>query len=154
MANGHVLISSQTLASAVASVTFSSIPSTYRDLMVVMQGDLVGNTYWNIQFNGDTTAANYPYVAMNGGAATTLGTNFYNVWFNGLRNQAILHVLDYSATDKHKTLIGRNNTGGSANNGTAGAQRWASTAAVTSVTLNGNANFNSGCIFYLFGVAG
>ena len=69
------LISSQTLGGTTASVTFSSIPSTYNDLKLVVsaRGDnastLVG---LNIKLNGDT-ATNYSDTVLYG-AVTSSGS--------------------------------------------------------------------------------
>ena len=57
------LISSQTLGSSTASVTFSSIPTSYNDLKLVAsaRGDATGNSIGiNTKLNSDT-ATNYSY---------------------------------------------------------------------------------------------
>jgi hypothetical protein len=58
---GLVLISSQTLASAATNIDFSSIPSTYTHLRVVMQGQLDANIVDPVflYFNADYTDTNY-----------------------------------------------------------------------------------------------
>lgn len=59
MPSSRFLISSQTLGSSAASVTFSSIPATYTDLVVKisaksdMSGTGARNTY--VEFNGNTS---------------------------------------------------------------------------------------------------
>ena len=72
MANATmILISSQTLGGTTASVTFSSIPSTYNDLKLVcsMRGDvsaLLGAV--KVAFNGDS-ATNYSYTNLLGNSS-------------------------------------------------------------------------------------
>ena len=65
------LISSQTLGGTTASVTFSSIPSTYNDLKLVVsaRGDTAsfGNQI-NIKLNNDTTT-NYSYTDLYGNSS-------------------------------------------------------------------------------------
>ena len=143
------LIASNVLSSSAASVSFSSIPATYRDLVLVTTGR---NISWELYINGDT-GANYSRVYMRGTGTseqTGAGTeNFVRVnqW------EAIIQFMDYSATDKHKTILMRSNTYYQATQ--ADAQRWANTAAITSLELNaGSGNtFPSGTQTYLYGIA-
>ena len=61
-----------TLASAAASYTFSSIPSTYTDLVIAATGLTTAGTTLAMRFNGDT-ATNYSdtYLLGNAGAASS-----------------------------------------------------------------------------------
>ena len=73
MASTYTLISSNTLSSSAASVTFSSIPSTYTDLVlrVSARSDNGGSSYdyCNLVFNSDT-AANYSETWIRGNGST------------------------------------------------------------------------------------
>jgi hypothetical protein len=63
-----------------------------------------------------------------------------------------MDLIDYSATDKHKTILSRLNNTARATN--ALINRWPSTAAITSIRINGNgANFTTGSTFALYGVS-
>ena len=66
------LISSQTLGGTTASVTFSSIPSTYNDLKLVVsaRGDMAStaNIGIGVKFNGDS-ATNYSYTQLYGNSS-------------------------------------------------------------------------------------
>jgi hypothetical protein len=152
----------QSLSSSASTVTFSSIPGTYRDLRLVIQG--IGSTS-NMQprmtINNDT-AANYNYVSMQGdGASATSssasGTTFIPFTFNSRVQttydwQSVVEVLDYSATDKHKTGILR--PGNSANGVEAIGSRWASTSAVTSIQIYFfSGTWAAGSTFALYGVS-
>ena len=146
-----------TLGSTASSVTFSSIPATYRDLIVVWDGTISSpsSTTISFRFNGDT-GANYSSVYMFGsGASTASGTNLPNGMAfqqgaGGVIN-AIATVMDYSATDKHKTWLSRSNS--TADLVMAWAGRWANTAAITSVALiPSSSTFASGNTFSLYGV--
>lgn len=57
---GYTLISSQTMAS-VSSVTFSSIPGTYQDLVLILRGYYAssGTPLMQWEINSDTTTTNY-----------------------------------------------------------------------------------------------
>ena len=49
-------ISTQTLGSAVATVTFSSIPQTYTDLVLIVNTQTSNNVNVFMRFNGDTSS--------------------------------------------------------------------------------------------------
>jgi hypothetical protein len=150
-----------TLGSSASSVTFSNIPATYRDLIVVFNGGCVsGVANMRMSLNGNTTDANYSGVRMDGtGSGTESGTltagqarfvNYYGYLEANLNGNIIIQVMDYSATDKHKTYLSRANH--AANGVSAVAGRFASTSAVTSVMLDG-ADFRTGSTFNLFGIS-
>ena len=145
-----------TLGSTATSVSFSNIPATYRDLILVFDGTLNGNEGLGIRFNDATT--NYTDVAMTGnGSSASSGTNSSSSSINiayivvAGRNNAIVQIMDYQATDKHKTLLARSNSG----QVQAYAGRWASTNAITKVTFLqvGFATISAGSTFSLYGIA-
>jgi hypothetical protein len=152
-----------TLASSAASVTFSSIPATYRDLILVIQSGAVGNdSNVRLRFNGDT-GSNYSYVRMYGtGSGSGSSDSTTSTGFQAARQTAnnvggfgmgVVNIMDYSATDKHKTALVR--SGLASEITMAHAARWANTAAVTSITLLGfelGTNFLAGSRFDLYGV--
>jgi hypothetical protein len=122
--------------SAVSSVTFSSIPATYRDLVIV--GDFIGsgNALVNVNFNNDT--GNRTRVGMFGDSVSAGSFTASNIVLGAAltatRNAAILQIMDYSATDKHTTTLLRSNNAG-ISDVSAQAGRWASTAAVNEIDL-------------------
>ena len=152
-------IASQTLTSSAASVTFSSIPGTYRDLVLVANGiaDDVSR-FMMCRLNSDT-GSNYNYVAMwgDGSSATsssTSGDSLVRLTIDGgsTRKQAIMNLMDYSVTDKHKSMLIRGDVPQS--HTVAWANRWASTSAVTSITvLMSGGSLQTGSTFSLYGVA-
>jgi hypothetical protein len=154
------LVASATLGTAASSVTISSIPGTYRDLVLV--ADVLGVTSEvsvALEFNGDT-GSNYTYLRMLGNGSTAAagnGTNPYtstgaDVASTTVRGNAIFHIMDYSVTDKHKTTLIRTNYPSSLV--VAGASRWANTSAITSIkiltTVAGN--YAVGSSFHLYGI--
>jgi hypothetical protein len=151
-----------TLGSAVSSVTFSSIPATYRDLILVVNGSHSNQSYSRMRINGDT-GSNYSAVDMKGnsnGATSATGTytTIDIIWNEITSNSQYLstvNLMDYSATDKHKTLLVR--AKGTASNGGlstfADSWRWANTAAITSLNLYASTGtYNVGSTFSLYGV--
>jgi hypothetical protein len=149
-----------TLGSAAASVTFSSIPATYRDLILI--GVATGSTtlQGRIRLNGDT-GSNYNYVRMSGSGSAATSVSAVNQTFgfvSGIAQatttgalQIKIDIMDYSATDKHTTVVSRADQ--AANGAEAFANRWANTAAVTSVqVLTSTGNWAIGSTFNLYGV--
>ena len=156
------LLESVTLATAASSVTFSSIDQTFKDLVIVSTGFASAvSAYTYGWLNGDTTNGNYSYVALDatGGAFSFTGNSPFLglVYAPADGNQAlnINQILDYSATDKHKSILNRFNNGGTRTQAT--VLRWANTAAITSIELNhgsGTDTYAAGCTFNLYGIAG
>ncbi len=150
-----------TLGSSQASVTFSNISQAYRDLVVVVVAK--GTSAFYVRFNGDTTSNAYFDVSMEGtGVGTASNTAANNGFFvpansatnNPFNGSTIANwtgnVMDYSTTDKHKTMLSRfNRVDGSV---IASAERWANSSALTSIVLIGN-NWTSGDTFALYGVS-
>ena len=136
-------LATTTLGSAVASITFGSIPSTYRDLVVV-HNVVDGALGLGLRFNGDT-GSNYAEVNAGSRSTLTSSNNATRTYFrleylsehpSGQVGSSITNIMDCSATDKHKIALNRNNgyeAGGVALAMNAG--RWASTNAITSVTV-------------------
>jgi hypothetical protein len=127
-----------------SSYTFSSIPATYTDLVLVlgsMTFTLGGNP--QIQYNGDT-ATNYSNTDLYGtgsaaGSTYNTSNNYINVGFSATNGSAtepatiILHIMSYANTNVNKTLIGRGNRAGGEVQTNSGL--WRSTAAITSLTV-------------------
>lgn len=149
-----------TITGAAATVTFASIPATYRDLRIVVNAATLteGNIF--IQVNNDT-GSNYSQVNMRGFSSTSYAsssgtsTRIQSNYSTGLQttSRAIntYDILDYAQTDKHKTILIRANH---ADELDAIAGRWASTSAINSVKLTANdaTTFTAGSTFALYGV--
>jgi hypothetical protein len=152
----YTALATVTLGSSASSVTFSSIPATYRDLIVVVEGLSAGGDSALMTLNGDT-GSNYTYVRMfgtgSGSGASSSGTSreIFNIYSS--RGTNIIQIMDYSATNKHKTSISRSNTANTIV--MAFASRWANTAAVNSVALSlGGTTFAATTTLSLYGVIG
>lgn len=156
----YTLLDSVTLASSAASVTFSSITQDYRDLVLVVEGLGVSAGFFGYRFNSDSGANYNSLVAIgDGSSGSSFGSSGDNIGYIGgqysttVKTLSILQIMDYSATDKHKSVIARNNR---ADGFTAmAAGRWASTAAITSIYLdftNTALDFDTGSTFYLYGI--
>jgi hypothetical protein len=157
-------ISTTTLGSATATVSFSSIPGTYTDLVLIIDGAMAssGNTVY-CRINGNT-GSNYSttYVGGNGSSAysgrgsnRTDGVNlggFQSGYTTG-RYTIVATFMNYSNATTNKTVLSRwNDTGGSVE---ASVSLFRSTDAITSLEVrnNGGQNFVSGSMFTLYGIA-
>ena len=141
-----------TLGSSASSVTFSSIPATYRDLVLVSSISVTAGGNATISFNGDT-GANYSRVYMLGTGSSAISGSDTSRQFTqvttGLRTSNITQIMDYSATDKHKAVLVRDNN---TTDGVVGyAFRWANLSAITSITIT--ASFASTATFALYGIS-
>jgi hypothetical protein len=152
-----------TVTGSGSSVTFSSIPSTYKNLQIRYM-DLSGvlPTILDLQFNSDT-AANYsstqPYgdgsSAAAGGAANT---TYIGVGVSGSStypSAGVVDILDYQNTNKYKTVRTLNGVDVNGAGGYAwfSSGSWRNTNAVASITLFINRySFNQYSSFALYGV--
>lgn len=156
-------IATQTLGSAAATVTFSSIPSTYTDLILVSVpiASSGSTTYVALQFNGDT-GTNYSetYMTGSGSAATSARDTSVNATYlynsgapttTGLN--VITHIQNYSNSTTNKTLLTRSNNSAAFVNAYVGL--WRNTAAITSIVIapvGGSGTYAAGSTFTLYGI--
>jgi hypothetical protein len=153
-------IATTTLGSAAASYTFSSIPSTYTDLILITSGNIATASDRGLQFqvNGDTSG-NYSltYLDGNGSAASSgRGSNELNGSV-GLSSSAsivanVAHFMNYSNTTTYKTVLSRGNNAGARVR--AAVNLWRSTSAINSITIFDTAyNLSAGFTATLYGIA-
>ncbi len=144
-----------TLQAATPSVTFSSIPNTYRDLILTIDGSLSGTV--RLRFNGDE-GSNYSFVSAAGNnnnapysvSGTTTFINPSPDFGVNTQFDTRFQIIDYSATDKHKTVLARH--GMSAQSPNMVAARWANTNAIITVEVSTATNsYAAGTIFCLYG---
>lgn len=152
-------IATTTLGSAAASHTFSSIPATYTDLIMVISAKSTTDSYVKIQYNGDT-ASNYSTTSIyggSGGAGSKRGSNmtywqtFYN-YNGGDWTTQIFHIFNYANTTTFKTAILRENAPQYEVGANVGM--WRKTPeAINSIKIETvSGNFNSGSTFTLYGI--
>ena len=156
-----------------STITFSSIPSTYKHLQIRAIARQVSGGYSSqsptIRFNGDTTAGNYnahqlfgngsSAVASNNGANLPRFVQGSAIASSSMYGAVIVDIIDYASTSKYKTMraFGGNDTNGDAN----GANQieldsalWMSTSAISSITITErNAqSFTTASTFALYGI--
>jgi len=148
-------IANTTLGSSATSITFSSISQSYRDLVLVINGPAMFGDV-SLRLNSDS-GNNYSYVVMYGTGSSSLSgqassQSLAAISYNAASSpfSVIVNFLDYSATDKHKTLLSRGNQADAYV--LAYADRWANTAAITSIQILNN-TYPVGTTLALYGVA-
>jgi hypothetical protein len=148
----YIALQNITLPSNQTEVTFASIPSSYRDLVLVYNGTNSNSAAgMEIYLNNDT--GNRFWVWMIGDASATSSTGSVFHFFGTTSLAAsILNIMEYSSTDKHKILLWQDNVEGVVR---VNAGRWGSTAPVTSVKIARTAGqtIQAGSTFALYGIA-
>ena len=156
--NTYVALATNTLSSATASVTFSSISGAYTDLIIVGSVKLTSSgDYLGLQFNGDT-ASNYSRTRLSGNGSAASSERESSIARINMYNQSssnfytnIIHIQNYSNTTTYKTVLSRNDIVEWNTNAQVGL--WRSTSAITSITLIGGGNLATGTTFTLYGIA-
>ena len=161
---GFTLISSTSLSGA--SVTVSSIPSTYTHLMVIFQKVFCNSNDYPLKFqlNGDT-GGNYPYNSIYSysgtvSASASTGNDNFQI-FSRMRNAAdtklnlfgTYWIYDYT-TSTNKGLQANIYSADSGGNTvfSTGYGNYSSSSAITSITaIAGGVNFSGGTM-YVYGV--
>jgi hypothetical protein len=166
--NTYEAIATQTLGSDTTTVTFSSIPGTYTDLVLVMNyRSTRTNTYGypKVNFNGDT-GTNYSLTDLSGngssiGSGRTTNTTGFGLT-EGMGNTAAanlfgqfnISIQNYSNSTTYKTLLSRGGSAVTGNSLAAQVCLWRSTSAITSIVITDNSGFNimTGSSFSLYGI--
>jgi hypothetical protein len=155
-------IATTTIGSNVASYTFSSIPSTYTDLVLISfsKTTITGDNLF-LDFNSDT-AGNYSstYLYGNGSSASSGRGSNQSGLLVGTADSAqfitiIANIMNYSNTTTNKSVISRtNDTAGLYPAVGARAGLWRSTSAINSIKIyvaNGG-NLATNSTFTLYGI--
>lgn len=151
------------------SVTFSSIPSTYKHLQVRIFGRMGAGARFQMRFNGDT-GANYALHTYLGGGTSAYGLSgtgstitFMQLGYTdgdaSIFCANVVDILDYTNTSKNTTM--RALTGYDKNTLTSGevglwSGLWMNTSAVSSITIfsNNGATIDANSSFALYGIKG
>lgn len=163
----YALIETVTLGSTAASVTFSSIPQTYTDLIVVANiGIAVSDDYPALRVgNGSVdTGSNYSLTGVSGnGSSATSGRDSNRVaWYTSFCNTSnpgnynlIFNLQDYANTTTFKSGLIRTNFASA--HTSALVVLWRSTSAINTLQFSlfdgtGGRAYNTGSTFRLYGI--
>jgi hypothetical protein len=147
-----------------STITFSSIPSTYKSLQLRISY-LADPTYLFLRPNNDTTSANYARHAFYGSAsaAGSFGVIDTNPFVTNAAGEssttnptvAIIDINDYASTSKYKTVrVFAGNDSNGSGSVTINSLLWMSTSAISSLVIPNfnSSNYNTGSTFSLYGV--
>ena len=150
-----------------ATISFTSIPSTFKHLQVRWMGKSTSTgTSTNLQFNGVTSSGSYATHSVYGNGSITGAEAFANNssvsggYLTASTDTgfgvAVLDILDYTNTSKNTTLrglTGRDNNGSGIVALISGV--WLDTAAVNRIDITVNAgNWATTSRFALYGIKG
>jgi hypothetical protein len=153
-------IATQTLGTTTSSVTFSSIPQGYTDLVLVISAkNTTGQNYetW-LRFNGDSTSSYSQTFLQNYDGSTQAGRNANITEIRtGKMNTTsfdanIIHINSYSNSTTYKTTLSRHNNAQFVTGAMVGT--WRNTNAITRIDAicESGANYASGSTFTLYGI--
>ena len=164
--NSYESISTVTVgAGGQATITFSSIPSTYKHLQIRQSVILSAGNNIKMQLNSDT-GANYSWhqLAGSGSAASAAGaantTFLYDGYYAGTANTpqaGVLDLLEYANTNTNKTirLLEGNDINGAGGYVTFWSGNWRSTSAINSISFfPTSGQFEQYTKFALYGIKG
>jgi hypothetical protein len=145
-------IATNTLTAGTTTVSFTSIPATYTDLVLVINAGT--NVGYAVRLNGDS-GSNYSFTRLYGNGSSAVsdrGTNTTDLtsnWGGGTNNIITVQVMNYSNTTTYKTALTRigDNTYAVGMTGL-----WRNTAAVNQVSITASANYGVGSTFTLYGI--
>ena len=158
LASTYTPIATTTASGSASTITFSSIPSTYTDLVIVLNGNATTGSTGSIalQFNSDT-GSNYSYTRLLGdgsAASSARGSNTTATYIGDTgtdRAVFIVSLNNYSNSTTYKTALSRTNTANTATMATVGL--WRNTAAINRVDLSTTTStFAAGSTFTLYGI--
>ena len=156
------------------TITFNSIPATYKHLQIRCIGrSTTTKGYGIVKPNNDSSTANYTYHTVYGGGATVTADKYttgslggsYSIYTTGATSElsdnvgaTILDIHDYASTTKYKTF--RSFTGYDNNQAGNGivfliSTLWLSTSAISSLTIDlQGVNFSTATTLALYGIKG
>ena len=165
MATTYTLISSNVLSSSAASVTFSSIASTWTDLVVRISARATTANYANgfiVQLNAVGTNQTATWLIGNGSGASSAAYAFIGGYTDAATatadtfNSAEVYIPNYNSATNHpvSTFSATENNATGSVLMTAQAGLWSSATAITSVKIQCDTdNFVTGSSFYLYGIS-
>jgi hypothetical protein len=163
MPKTYAPIARQVLTSNSSSIVFSSIPQTYTDLVLVCQPVSASDTDGALRINSDT-GTNYSitsvYAQPTGvgsyrrSNATFMDYNYYASIYTTVKNQNVMHFMNYANTSTYKTVLMSPRVATQGSEFLIGL--WRSTAAISTITVGANSGFSTnfvpGSTFTLYGI--
>ena len=158
-----------------SSITFSSIPSTFKHLQVraIVKNDIADTSISSggMAINGDNTNSNYAYHQLDGDGSTVSASGTSNsrpvygrvpqANYTNIVGATIIDIQDYASTTKNKTIRIFDGCDTNSTNGYIELRSglWMSTSAVNSLTFYAHSwsssfYFTTATTFALYGIKG
>jgi len=159
MAATYTPISTYTLSSGATTVSFTSIPSIYTDLVLVANCTYNGSTNWYLRFNNDSNSyysKTVLYGTGSGSGASARNTSQTETYINVSNgntsdpNMFEINVMNYANTNTYKTFLCRENTATQSVGSFVGLYR--STSAINRIDLTLYTSSTAGATFSLYGI--
>lgn len=164
MPRTYETVQTTTIASATSTVEFTSISSAYTDLILVWayKSNSTNNPTLKLTFNGSSTG--YSGRQLYGSGSSVGTNNNTNASFISIARSVggpsvvnetglvILHVMDYAATNKYKTVFAQVNN--AQNGGELDVGLWANNAAINQITFTTptSNDFAVGSVITIYGI--
>lgn len=155
-------IATTTIASTTNTVTFTSIPNTYTDIILVMGGSMAvtANMFIRVGNGSLDSGSNYSITEITGTGTAATSTRLSSqteymltqgAYFQGNeQSNIIVNFQNYSNNTTYKSWIHRSNT--PTYGTTLGVGLWRSTSIINQISLYGIQNYNVGSTVTLYGI--
>ena len=138
-------------------ITFTVIPSTYTDLVLVANIFTSANANQTFRVNGSSSGYSNTWLTGNGSTAVSSRNSSNNSFttqvniFAGSTEPAftVMQFMNYANTSTYKTALTRTNRASQATEAFVGL--WSNTAAISSITISGG-TFTTDAKFTLYGI--
>jgi hypothetical protein len=163
MAATYEPIASIILGTTATSVTFSSVPQTYTDLILIAttkrNATGLGEANMQLTVNGDTSAAYSTTLLFESPSSTRQANTSTFDYASGTCGDGgfifnSINLMNYSNTTTHKTVLTRNGYNQTNPQVRLAVGVWRNTAAITSLTMTPASGFAIGSTFNLYGILG
>jgi hypothetical protein len=138
-------------------ITFSSIPGTYTDIVLVANIFTSANANQIFRVNGSSSGYSNTWLTGNGSTAVS-GRNSSNNSFTTQVNIfagstepafTVMNFMNYANTTTYKTVLTRTSRASQATEAFVGL--WSNTAAISSIVISGG-TFTTNAVFTLYGI--
>ena len=156
----YVPIATQTLGSSASSVTFSSIPQTYTDLVLIVNGSMATGATMGLQVgNGSIdTGNNYSRTLLStdsgGSSSRTSNGGSLDTYQPASPFTNTFNFMNYSNTTTYKTILYTTRTASGSQWLGQFVGLWRGTSAINILSLSyGSSTYATGTTFTLYGIA-
>ena len=159
MAVTYEPLATTTLGSNQTSVDFSSISSSYTDLVLILEGTGTADLDLCLRFNSDT-GSNYSMTNIRGDGSSVYSTRDTSRdrmamgIITATRTVSRMYIQNYANTTTYKTALSRTDSTNATYGLMARVGLWQSTSAISTITVltNSTSGLASGMVLSLYGI--